>query len=101
MPPDEMQAALGRNAVRLGSWQLERNQVALAVEEARRRGYARKDPGLVPGTKAVSVVVPNNKHNPIAAVTVAAVRTRLRPARESEIVDLLKKLSTDIVKSLE
>jgi DNA-binding IclR family transcriptional regulator len=76
-----------------------RTTVARALEQialTRRRGYCLHHTGLVPGSKAISTTIRALDGQPAAAITIAAVRGRLGPRREDEIVEILKLASSAI-----
>jgi DNA-binding IclR family transcriptional regulator len=70
------------------------------VAATRRQGYCLHQPGLVQGTKAISTTIRALDGRPAAAITIAAVRRRLGPRREEEIVEVLKLASGAIEKTL-
>lgn len=60
------------------------------LQETRIKGYSCSDPGLVPGTKALSVSIANAEGDAgLGALTIAAVSQRLEPEREIEVRDIL------------
>ena len=100
LPAEEAGDILAANAPRLEAFGTNPLKVADAVAATRRRGYALSDPGLVPGTKAVSVsVVPGPQHAS-AVLTLAAIRKRLAPWREPAVVAALRKATEDIATGL-
>jgi DNA-binding IclR family transcriptional regulator len=98
LPDAEVGAVLAGNADRLRAYRLDARRAATAVALARQRGCAVSDPGLVPGTKALSVAIPQTAATPLAALTVAAIRQRLRPRREGELRDALRTAVATIVR---
>lgn len=60
-----------------------------AVIETRARGYSFLDSAATPGAAAVGVAFPP-KH-PIAAISVAAISSRLAPARRVEVAKIIQK----------
>ena len=60
-----------------------------AVFESRARGYSFLDSAATPGTAAVGVAFPPN--NPIAAISVAAISSRLGPTRRVEVARIIQK----------
>lgn len=60
-----------------------------AVLESRARGYAFLDSAATPGAAAVGVAFPPN--NPIAAISVAAISSRLGPSRRVEVARIVQK----------
>ena len=60
-----------------------------AVAESRKRGYSFLDSAATPGTAAVGVAFP--PRNPVAAISVAAISSRLGPERRVEVAKILQK----------
>ncbi|MDN8614210.1 IclR family transcriptional regulator [Variovorax ginsengisoli] len=60
-----------------------------ALIESRARGYSFLDSAATPGTAAVGVAFPPK--NPIAAISVAAISSRLGPARRVEVAKIIQK----------
>ncbi len=86
----EARQIISKNQVRFGAY---RTTPAIALDQiaaARRRGYGIHHIGLVPGTKAISATIRDVDGGPIAAITIAAIRSRLGPRRESELGEILK-----------
>ncbi|RYY72777.1 MAG: IclR family transcriptional regulator, partial [Comamonadaceae bacterium] len=59
-----------------------------AVAQTRAQGYSFLDSAATPGTAAVGVAFPPD--NPIAAVSVAAISSRLGPARRAEVARIIQ-----------
>lgn len=57
--------------------------------ESRARGYSFLDSAATPGTAAVGVAFPPK--NPIAAISVAAISSRLGPSRRVEVAKIIQK----------
>jgi DNA-binding IclR family transcriptional regulator len=96
LPEREAADVVAANMVRFANFRTNLPRVAAQVEATRRRGYALSDPGLVPGTKAISVPILTGKPETTAALTVAAVRQRLRPQREQEVAANLTAMAVEI-----
>lgn len=77
----------GPRYARYGNVDVEQLQLALA--EARANGYAFLDSVATPGSAAVGVAFPAN--NPVAAISVAALSSRMEPARRAEIAREIQK----------
>ncbi|MEY2619894.1 MAG: hypothetical protein RL522_2896 [Pseudomonadota bacterium] len=89
LPPAEAEDIITDQAERypkLSSLSVER--VRAAVAEGRERGYAFLDGAVHPGTAAVGVIIPTL--TPMAALSVAAISSRLDEARRQEIAKELK-----------
>ncbi len=92
LPPAESDAYFARNSALLSKRypQVDQNALRRAVETARAEGHA-LNPGLVfPGSWALGVALCGPDGAPLAALTLAAVESRLTPARQAELVPLLR-----------
>lgn len=101
LPDEECRDILARNSERLASYGMTVDRALDQVARARAKGYAAADPGLVPGTKAISVAISGSPVSPIAALTIAAIRQRLSPRREPEIADYLRTQALETEKALQ
>lgn len=83
---------LQQNKARLASYGVGVGEARSAVAAARARGFALRERGLVPGTKAVSVAidVPVGEDRVLAALTIAALARRLSRERIEHVVSELK-----------
>jgi DNA-binding IclR family transcriptional regulator len=97
LPPAEARQIVSRNQVRFGAYRMTPAMALQLIAEARQRGYGIHHIGLVPGTKAISATIGETDGRPIAAITIAAIRSRLGPRREGEVGEIL----TNTVRSLE
>jgi DNA-binding IclR family transcriptional regulator len=89
LPPAEAEDIITGHAERypkLSSLSLER--VRELVEQGREQGFAFLDGPVHPGTAAVGVIIPTLA--PMAALSVAAVSSRLEPSRRLEIAAQLQ-----------
>ncbi len=96
LPADEAAEILKANALRLAAFGVDPAKVSAQVEISRFRGYALSDPGLVPGTKAISVTALPGPQHSTPVLTIAAIRKRLAPWRESTVVSTLRKACDEI-----
>jgi DNA-binding IclR family transcriptional regulator len=69
---------------------LDAERVREAVQQGRERGYAFLDGPVVPGVAAVAVAFPAEA--PVAAISVAAISSRLDAVRRAEVAALLERL---------
>lgn len=90
---------VARNAPRFARYRTDAAQVADWVAHARGRDHFVWESRLVPGTKALSVPIVKGGL-PIGALTIAAVRQRLRPQRVEEIAALLQAYSLKVANQL-
>ena len=97
LPSAEARQIISRNQVRFGAYRMTPAMALQLIAEARQRGYGIHHIGLVPGTKAISATIKETDGRPIAAITIAAIRSRLGPRREAEVGEML----TNTVRSLE
>ena len=89
LPDGEVEDILSRNAPRLRAARSHMDQVRAMVAMARRSGYALRDQGLVPGTKAISVAISAPSGEVIAAITLAGLTRRMGTARIPALADRL------------
>ena len=84
LPPDEADEIVDANAARYAKLStLEPAEVKAAVAEGRVRGWAFLDSPVFTGTAAVGVALPGE--HPVAALSVAAISSRLDEARRAEV----------------
>lgn len=91
LPPEEAAATLDRiapaTAARMGEAAA---HLPADVAQARERGFALNPGRVVPGSWGVAVPVLWPDGRPAAALTIAAVESRMGPARQPELVRLLR-----------
>ncbi|MBN8942144.1 MAG: IclR family transcriptional regulator [Rhizobiales bacterium] len=90
LPDDEVNAVLAQNAPRLASYGATLAQAVAGVKAARKLGYAVRDRGLVPGTRALSVIIRDRDDEAFAAITCAGVVRRMSQARMEGIAEELR-----------
>jgi DNA-binding IclR family transcriptional regulator len=100
LPAEEAHAILLQNAPRLAEYRLTVAASAEMVRDARRLNYALRDRGIVPGTRAISVVLRDASGSPSAALTLAGVVRRLSPRRTPDIAETLWQAAASIQRSL-
>jgi DNA-binding IclR family transcriptional regulator len=100
LPTHEAHRIASDNQVRFAGYRTTAAQALDQIAATRRRGYCLHQPGLVHNTKAISTTIKAPDGRPAAAITIAAVRSRLGPRREDEIVEVLKRASTAIEETL-
>lgn len=93
LPPGTVRAILAENRQRLPGYGTTPADALRAVATARARGFALRERGLVPGTRALSITV---EHRPqsgppvLAALTLAAIARRLPPHRVEQVAERLR-----------
>lgn len=98
MPEAEARRILQLNKARLGTYNIAMAEAVTAVAAARANGFAYRERGLVPGTRAVSVLIefPAEGEQVLAALTIAAVARRLTRDRVEQVVSRLEAAARDI-----
>lgn len=86
LPADEMQRQLETAAAKITAFGLDTATIYEMVEISRACGYALNDGRVIPGMGAVGVPITTKDGYPIAAISVAAISSRLEPARRANIV---------------
>jgi DNA-binding IclR family transcriptional regulator len=89
-----------QNRRRFASYNLSMEEALRSVAEARTCGYALRDRGLVPGTRAVSVTI-SAGGQAVAALTIAAIARRLPQARVASVVERLRGHTAQIEAALD
>ena len=97
----EARNIVAQNRRRFSPYGITTDEALRAVAEARQRGYALRDRGLVPGTRAVSVIIRDTGTEATAALTIAAIARRLPPQRVTAVVEQLRDYAAQITLSLE
>lgn len=99
LPEAEADDIIEANAQRYGKLStLDPARVREAMRDGRARGFAFLDGPVIPGTAAVGVAFPPD--NPIAAISVAAISTRLDEARRVEVAKALQQQARRLTKIL-
>ncbi len=99
LPPDEADEIIEANAQRYAKLSaLDPARVKAAVAEGRAQGFAFLDSAVVAGTAAVGVALPAD--NPVAAISVAAISTRLDEARRIEVAAALQRHTRRLARML-
>lgn len=90
LPEEEAAELVQANAPRLAQQRITPARLLERVRQARARGYAFNEVGVVRGTRALSVPVFDGARNAVAAISIAAIADRMAPARLATLVALLK-----------
>lgn len=90
MPMSKVRRILDKNKRHLPAYDMTPEESLAAIERAKRMGYVLRDPGLVPGTKAISLAFGRERDGALAALTVAAIARRMQSARVGEVIGRLK-----------
>jgi len=89
-PPEEVQAIVDANEVRLAFHGLAPESLLQRVNEARATGYAYTAAGVMPHTRAVAVPVLTKSGAPLAALTITAMADRLTADRLASVVEVMQ-----------
>lgn len=100
LPAQEARKIVAANEARFAAYRTDASAVLAQIALARRRGYNLREVGLVQGTKSISTWIKTSDGRPAAAITVSAVRSRLGPRREQEVVEILLNASREIEQEL-
>ncbi len=100
LPEEEVVSILTENDARLRAHGTSVQASSREVSRARQLGYALRAPGLVAGTRAISVPLRINRRDS-AAITVAAIGRRLQAVRAEWIAETLKRSASQIELALE
>ena len=99
LPPAEAQAVVEANAHRYEKFaSFTADFLYGAIDEGRARGYCFLDGAVTPGTASMGVAFP--PHNPVAAISVAAISSRLQPERREIIAQQMHREVRKIVAAM-
>lgn len=91
-PDDVVDVALKVNESELSYYEgLTATQLRREIAQTRRRGYSVNENALVPGVSAIGKVIPNPGGQPVAAVSISAISSRISGKRLPELVALLER----------
>jgi DNA-binding IclR family transcriptional regulator len=93
LPEWERQQAIAATAPLLSrhSETLTRERLEALVEESRNAGYAFNDGLIIEGMCAVGVPILSSEGDAVGAISIAAIRSRMRPERREELVAALQR----------
>lgn len=100
LEPAEIERRIDAQSARLAQFGIDAATLQGMVEISRRIGYSLNDGRIIPGMTAVAVPILAANGEPVAAISVAAISTRMDVARRENIVTWLRdevaKLQTDL-----
>jgi len=101
LPPEEIEDVLAANAERLTPYDmLSPDIVRTHARETRIKGFAFNDGYIIPGMSAVGVPVLAADDRPVAALSVAAIASRMGDERRGKIVALLQQEAASLSRTL-
>jgi DNA-binding IclR family transcriptional regulator len=101
MPQGAATRIIRANAQHLAAYGMTAKDSAAAVRDARCRGFALRERGLIPGTKALSVWFARRPDGAAAALTIAGIARRLPHARVDQLAQQLSAYAEQIAAKLE
>jgi DNA-binding IclR family transcriptional regulator len=101
LPEDVADQVIGRNASRIAEYEdMPLARLRETMMQARQVGHVSMDVVRVTGVRAVGVAVVSTGGRPIAAMSIAAIASRMTPDREKDLVKILAReaqiLSTEL-----
>ena len=101
LPPEEAEAAITQNEDRVAGFEdMGADRLRRLAARARAEGKASLPVIGIPGVHALAVAVRTPGGRPIAALSVAAIRSRMTAQRQSEILKILRKESAALTASV-
>ena len=92
LPDRDVHAILDNEALRQPRYpDISSTWLKRAVAETRRHGYAFNPGRILKGMSAIGVAIPGEDGRPLCALSVAAISTRMDPARRADIAAQLKR----------
>lgn len=90
---NEVRSIIDVNAGRVNSYapRFEPQRLLALVDQTRSQGYAFNDGLIVAGMSAVAVPILNRRGEPEAALSIAAIDSRMTPERRAQLVALLQR----------
>lgn len=85
LPEEEQKAVLARTAEQHRPYPNAGREIPQVLQEAQRSGYTFVDGMIVPGICTVGAAICLDSGQPVAAISVSAIRERMEPARRAEI----------------
>jgi DNA-binding IclR family transcriptional regulator len=100
LAPVEVERIVAAVRPRIGAYgELDERDLLEAVAAGRGQGYAAIGEKAVPGVTAIGLAVRNPLGAPVAALAIAAISSRMTPARRAELYPLLRK-EVDVIATL-
>jgi DNA-binding IclR family transcriptional regulator len=90
LPLQQIRPHIAANGAAIAAFGFDESKMLGMVQMARRLGYAYNDGRLIPGMCAVGVPIRGRSGVPVAAISVAAIASRMDAARRADIVALIK-----------
>lgn len=102
LPEDVAEQVLKANAKRYSDYpEMNFDRVREEQGAARKRGFVIADVVSVPGARTISFAIRDSRNQPIAAIAVAAITSRMIDSREQELVSLLRQKTGELAQLIE
>ncbi|QHE92564.1 helix-turn-helix domain-containing protein [Pandoraea fibrosis] len=102
LPQDERQRVMATNAGRLGAFgNVTEASLQKAIDTSLAIGYALNEEDVLPGVSAIGMAIRPRQGQPYAAISIAAIESRLSGARRAEMAKLLQKEVRALEKKLD
>ncbi|HEY4541386.1 MAG TPA: IclR family transcriptional regulator, partial [Noviherbaspirillum sp.] len=88
LPEEEAEAILRANQQRYAHHRLTLAKLNERLKQARTKGYAYAQDGIMPGTGALAVPILDRNGEALAAISIAAISNRMQPGRVGELLRL-------------
>lgn len=101
LPNEEITAVVEKNSARLENYEnYDRETLLRLVDESRERGHTFNDQMLIPGMRAIGVPVMGKDGRAVAALSIAAISSRMDAKRRSRLARLLTTEAETVAKRL-
>jgi DNA-binding IclR family transcriptional regulator len=101
LPAKEIRQVLAENATRFGEHdELTANMVMSQVRRTQKQGYAVRDLRGLGGVRTVGAAIRTDDGNPVAALSLSAIRSRMKDDRVAELAALLQKEAAIVEKQI-
>lgn len=100
LPQSEVQRIVAQQAAAASAFGFDQATLMSLAEAARAQGYAFNDQRLIPGMCAVGVPVHGRSGAPVAALSVAAIASRMDPPRRNNIIAWLHEEAANLERDL-
>lgn len=102
LPPDERERVMSTNAGRLTTFgNFTQSRLEKAIAASTEAGYAINEEDVLPGVSAIGLSIRPRQGAPYAAISIAAIESRLSGARRVEMARLLQKEVRALEKKLD
>lgn len=90
LPSEEIEAIVSAEAPMLHTYNLNESQIMVRVRRTQQSGFAMHDSRTTVGVKVVGMAIKNRAGEPIAAISISGISSRITGKRRDEILALLE-----------